>query len=1072
MKLISKTLLSLILIASSATVFGQGITTASFSGTVSDKNGDPLPGAVINAVHEPTGTRYSTVSRANGTFKIFNVRVGGPYELTATMTGFKTQKDSNIFLKIGEDYHVDFAMALDTVEETLVVVAESNPIINPSRTGAVSNVSEEALEKLPSISRSFEDYARTNPYFSSTAFNSGDNSITVAGRSNRYNTILIDGAVNNDLFGLSATGAPGGQAESPFISLDALQEVQLLVAPYDIRQSGFSGGGVNAVTRSGSNNLEGSIFHYFRSDDYIGDGPNDQPFGELDDKQTGFRVGGPIIKDKVFFFANYERRRKGQPNGWAVRDGVWDNGTLVSDTTGVGQNFGHLEEITEIVDILRDRYGYDPGGLDDLTRDTDSDSMFIRFDFNIGDNHQLTIRHNLVDAENLRTGNDNNTWQFAGNHQFFPSKTNSTVLQINSTFGDLYNEGRISYTTVKDRRRGVGDPFPWIEIESLSSPDGRPNAEVEIGTERFSTANSLDQDILEITDDLTFFKGDHTITVGTHNEIFSFDNLFIREAYGAYEFATLEHFRNGWARTYNHSFSSQDLNLDGVVDSADDKNGDGVIDEADGWDPNKSAAFDVTQLGLYAGDQWAITPDFNLTLGLRVDVPFFPDTPTRNPLAEEFGYRTDVTADGNALWSPRVGFNWDITGDSKNQLRGGAGYFTGRSPYVWVSNQYSNTGIEFTRISVFNRSNAIDENNFVPFEADPFNQPKNIPGAGGNEINVIDEGFEFPQVRRWNVAYDRDLGIWGMVATAEYIYTENINDIVYRNLNWAPNGDTFFDGRPMFSRVNTTLRDVILLDNSDEGDQTNWSLKLERPFKDGLWWNVSYVNGESNSVNDGTSSQARSNWRFNPVGTDPNNPEVGTSVYEVKHRINMAVSYKFGFERAPTTVSLFYNAQSGRPYSNSYRFDVNGDGESNDLMYVPASADEVIITNGTWEDFNAYVEADEGLRNARGTTIKRNASYAPWQRTLDFRLAQDVRVSRYSFQFTWDIINLLNLLDSDDGELLYVSNNNISPVRYDGLDEETGKPIYNLQLTDPDQRWTQDNTRSRWAMQFGLRFSF
>jgi len=1071
MKLISKTLLSLVLLTCTTVLFGQGITTASFSGSVSDKNGDALPGAVINAVHEPTGTQYSTVTRANGTFKILNVRVGGPYEVTATMTGFKTQKDGNIFLKIGEDYELVFTLSLDTVEETLVVVAESNPIINPSRTGAQSNVSEEALEKLPSISRSFEDYARTNPYFSSTAFNSGDGSITVAGRSNRYNTILIDGAVNNDLFGLSATGAPGGQAEAPFISLDALQEVQLLVAPYDIRQSGFSGGGVNAVTRSGTNTLEGSVFYFFRSDDYIGDGPSDTPFGQLDDKQIGFRVGGPIIKDKVFFFANYERRRKAQPNGWAVRDGVWDNNTLVSDTNGSGQNFGHVDDITEIRNTLINKYGYDPGGLSDLTRDTDSDSAFIRFDFNLG-NHQVTFRHNLVDAQNLRTGNDNNTWQFSGNHQDFPSETNSTVLQVNSTFGDFYNEGRISYTTVRDRRKGIGNPFPWVEIESLSGPNGVPRAEVEFGTERFSTANSLDQDVLEITNDLTFFKGNHTITIGTHNEIFAFDNLFIREQFGSYEFANMEDFRNGWARSYNVSFSSLDLNNDGVVDDKDDVNGDGKIDEADGWNRNKSAAFDVQQLGFYAGDQWAITPNFNLTLGVRVDAPFFPDTPTRNPIAEEFGYRTDTTADGNLLWSPRIGFNWDITGDSKNQLRGGAGYFTGRSPYVWISNQYSNTGIEFTRISVSISRNDVDENNHVEFNPDPFNQPTNIPGAGGNEINLIDENFELPQIRRWNLAYDRDLDLWGMIATIEYIYSENINDIVYRNLNWTPNGETLFDGRPLLSRVNNDLRDVILLDNTDEGSQTNWSVKIEKPFRDGLWWSASYVNGKSESVNDGTSSQARSNWRFNPVGTNSNNPELGTSNYEVEHRINFAASYKFGFEKAPTTVSMFYNAQSGRPYSSTFRFDVNGDRESNDLMYVPASSDEVIITGGTWEEFNAYIDADEGLSNARGSVVKRNASNAPWQRTLDVRFTQDVRLKRYQFQLTWDIINLFNLLDSDDGELLYVTNNSVSPVRYDGIDDATGKPIYNLQLTDPDQRFTSDNTRSRWAMQFGARFTF
>ena len=1045
-----KTLTCLALLTVSAAVFGQGVTTANFGGSVADKSGDPLPGAVVTLVHEPTGTRYSSVSRADGGWRVLQARVGGPYVATATMTGFKTQQQGEIFAKLGEDVEIDFTLVVDTVEETITVVAESNELINPSKTGATSNVSEEAIQVLPSISRSFEDYARTNPYFTTTASDAGQSSITVAGRSNRYNTILIDGAVNNDLFGLSATGAPGGQAESPFIALDAIAEVQLLVAPYDIRQSGFSGGGVNAVTRSGSNNYEGSIFYFTRNEDMIGDGPDDRPFGSFDEKQGGFRFGGPLIKDKLFFFASAESRRRDRPTGWAVRPGVWDNGELVSDTEGSGQNFGHYEEIQEIIQILRDEYGYDPGGLDETIRATDSDSIFVRFDMNLAEGQQLTFRHNYVDAENLNTSNDNNTWQFPGNHQFFPSETNSTVLQWNAAMGEVYHEARMSYTTVKDRRTYVGNPFPWIEIENMSTDNGAQNAEVEIGSERFSTANSLDQNILEITYDMTFFRGDHTLTVGTHNELFNFDNLFIRENFGAYEFDNIEHFRNGWARTFNYSFS------------------------ADPNNPQLSAKFDVQQYGLYVGDQWAVTPDFNLTMGLRLDAPYFPDTPTRNPLAEEFGFRTDVTADGNLLWAPRVGFNWDMTGDSKNQIRGGSGVFTGRTPYVWVSNQFSNTGIEFNRISVFNRSGDIDENNHIDFNPDPFNQPQDpdlFANASGNEINLINPDFELPQVWRSNLAYDRDLGIWNMIGTVEAIYTKNINDIVYKNLNWQRSGETFFDGRPMFTRVNNDLRDVILLDNTNKGSQTNISVKIERPMTNGLAWSASYLNGDAESVNDGTSSQARSNWRFNNVGTDPNDPELGTSAYQIEHRVNLSLSYRFGFEKAPTTVSLFYNSQSGRPFSTTYRNDVNGDRESNDLMYIPASADEVIMTRGTWEEMNAYIEADPALAAARGTTVKRNASRAPYQRTLDFRLTQDVRVSRYKFQLTLDILNFMNLLDSDEGTLEYASFNEISPVNFDGIDDATGKPMYSLRL-DPENRFTTDDLRSRYQAQLGARFTF
>lgn len=1053
MKLCSMAWMCVALLALASFSFGQGVTTASFSGSVTDKNRDPLPGAVVNAVHEPTGTRYSTVTRASGSYRILNTRVGGPYTFTATMTGFKTEKEENIFVRIGEDKVINFQLSLDTVEETLVVVANSNPIINPSRTGAASNVSTEAIERLPTINRDLIDFARTSPFFSKSESNDGPSSLTIAGRNNRYNSILIDGSVNNDLFGLAASGAPGGQAEASIISLDAIQEIQLLVSPYDVRQGGFSGGGINAITRTGANDLEGSVYWYNRSESLIGDGPLNNEIGEFSEDRVGFRLGGPILKDKAFFFVSFETRSRERPSGWAIRaDGA----------TGSGQNFGRLDEAERFRNVLINDWGYDPGGFEEATRPTDSDNLFVRFDFNLNPNHRLTVRHNFVDAENLITRNDNNTFNFPGDHQFFPSETNSTVVQLNSTFGNVYNEFRIAFQTVKDRRTGVGGPFPWVEVALL----GGAFAEFEAGTERFSTANALDQEILEITDDVTFYRGNHTITFGTHNELFNFDNLFIRENFGAWRFRSLEDFERGRAYSYNYSFS------------------------ADPSDPQRSAKFDVQQLGLYAGAQWNIRPNLTLTYGLRLDVPFFPDTPSRNPLAELFSapdgtpLRTDVTADGNLLWSPRLGFNWDINSDSTNQLRGGLGVFSGRTPYVWLSNQYSNTGIEFDRISIFlsgrDADGNVDPDNFIQFVGDPNNPPTDFPrvNSSGNEIDLIDPDFELPQVLRWNLAYDRELGLWGMFGTAELIYSKNLNEILYQNINFEPSGQSFFDGRLLYQRVNNDLRDVIFLSNTSEGNQFSTALSVERPMRDGLAFSASYLFGESESVNDGTSSQARSNWRFNET-IDPNGSPLGVSDFDVRHRINLSLSYQFKiWENAPTNVSLFYNAQSGRPYSNTFANDVNGDRESNDLLYVPASEDEVIITGTiggvpvTWADFNAYIEGDEGLRSNRGRIVDRNDSRGPWRRNLDFRVAQDISFGRYRFQLTLDILNFLNLLDSDSGSVFYVNNGEISPVRYNGTDAETGKPIYNIQSIDLDQRFTLDDFRSRYQGQLGVRFSF
>ncbi len=1026
-----KFLASICVAASAAVALAQGVTTGALRGVVTDPNGGVLPGATVQAELLTTGTRYQTITDEAGRFNVANARVGGPYEVVVTLPGLQPQQTSNVYVSLGEATELNFVLQLEAFTEE-VVVTGTNPLISSSRMGAASNVGAETLAALPTIGRGFEDFARTNPMITvQPDQEDGPAVISVAGRNNRYNNVQIDGAVNNDLFGLAASGTPGGQSETTTISLDAIQELQLVIAPFDVRQGGFSGGGVNAITRSGTNRLHGAVYGYYRDEDMIGSGTSEFPeFGVYTDQNYGFSLGGPIVQDRAFYFVNGDLSEREQPTGWSI-DGstgeAFANGTLAGDAERFRQ--------------IMAGYGHDIGASTEYTRETNSDKIFARLDFNLSDRHNLTVRHNWVDAENLRLYPGADTYTFPAYAYNFTNETNSSVAQLDSLFGDdMFNQARVTYQTIKDRRAPVS-VFPRVSVTDL---DDDSHGFVT-GSERYSTLNSLDQTIIEITDDFTMFLGDHEVVLGTHNEFFEFVNLFIENGYGAYDFFSLDDLEAGIASRYYYTYSADD-------------------------DPYDT--FNAYQLGLYAGDKWRVNDRVTLTLGLRYDLPKFPDKPNRNPETEElYGYRTDEVPDGNALWSPRIGFNWDVTGEAKQQLRGGIGVFSGRSPYVWISNNYARNGIEQVAISASGE---------IPFNPDPFNQPTEISGAAVStqEVDLIDPDFEFPQVLRYNLAYDHSLPWWGMVASVEAVHAESMNEILYQNLNLVQDGTTF-DGRPHYAQVSTEYSGAYFLTNTSGGKQTNVSFKLEKPYSDGFWGYIAYAWGDSEVVNEGNSSRAISNWQY-MESADPNNMVASRSDFEVEHRFSASASYKFNRRsKWSTTVSGYYNHQTGRPFTvvtySSYP-SFNGDYyQYNDLFYVPASADEVLIQGGTWEQLDAFISM-AGLDSYRGEIAPRNASTGPWLTDFDIKLMQDIPVGYGDLQVTLDIANFLNLLDADWGHVKYMPFGNIQAVRYAGQDPATGKPIYQLryEVSRPDEypMFTLDNVRSRWRLKLGLRWSF
>jgi hypothetical protein len=1020
----------------------QTITTGTISGVVVDAQKAVMSGVTVVAVHVPTGTTYEAVTQADGHYSMPAVRVGGPYTVRASIAKFKTEERSGIQVSLGETREVNFVLQPTGGAETVTVVAEAQ-VIDTTRAGTAANVGATIIEGIPTISRSIFDIARTSPYFNTAQNSSGDGDvISVAGRNNRYNNMQIDGAVNNDVFGLASTGTPGGQTGTQPISLDALAEVQLVVSSYDVRQGGFSGGGINAVTKSGTNNFHGTVYYYGRNQDWSTSipgiktiatpNPADSVLGPFRDKQIGFSVGGPIYKNRAFFFTNIEWARKTTPSGFSL-DGssgtTWPDAALVQP----------------IIDVAKNVYGFDPGAKSEFGKPNNSNKIFARGDFNLTSRHQLTYRTNYVDALADVGTVTNYSYLMPSNFYHMTDKMLSNVVQLNSSWGKAFNELRVAYQRERNNRGGQPDfkPFPAVTVYTSGSNT------VTFGTEYSSQANKLNQDIVELTDDLTFLRGAHEISFGTHNEFYRFYNLFIQNVMGSYTFSNVTNFQNGVAGGFYHYFSNTS-------------------------NPLEAAKWAVHQLGFYAGDKWRITSNLMLTYGLRVDIPRFPDTPLANPVpVADFGYRTDIVA-APTLWAPRVGFNYDLGGTSgrRSQLRGGIGVFSGRTPYVWLSNQYSNTGVTFTNLSV-----PYNANNKIPFVADPNNQPTTVTGGvtGRQTLNLIDPDYKYPEILRTNIGYDQGLGIFGLTGTAELACTWNIKDIFYRNINYIPAGN-LPDGRITVKKYDSNLNDVLLLSNTSDGRSWSVSYKVQTQPGRRFYVSASYLYGRAYSRQDGGSSVALSNWRYNPGGMNLNSPNLTISNYTVGNRINVTATVPHKLYRHITgTVSMFYNGQSGRPYSVGWSTDVNGDGyNNNDLLYIPRSSTDVAVYNGTYDQLDSWLKSI-GADKYAGNILPRNGLQGIWLNMLDFRYKITVPAYKETrFEVSFDTTNFLNLLNRDWGWQYYGSFGQRSIIGYGGLDS-AGKMRFNLSsitATNYTGVLTRDDLRSRAQMQIGLRFIF
>lgn len=1071
----------LLLFAAGNAVFAQGVTTATLSGKVTDATGSELPGANVVAVHQPSGTQYGTSTRTDGKYIFPNARVGGPYTVTFSFVGYQESKRENIYLSLGQTFELNVQLSEAATElSELIIQSSRDDLFNGERTGAATNISVDQINVLPTVGRNITDFVRVTPQASVTT-NQG---ISIAGANNRYNSIFIDGAVNNDVFGLSETGTNGGQANSISpISIDAIEEFQVVIAPYDVKLGGFAGGGINAVTRSGSNNVEGSVYTFIRNESLAGKTPTDDPtvtrekLADFTAQTTGFRIGGPIMKNKLFFFLNGEIQRDKTPQPFQFSS---YNGNATQ------------ADLDNLTNFLRTQYGYDPGGYLDNPSETKSDKFLVRLDYNLSDIHKLTFRHSYTKGEAFkRTRSSNSTINFANNSEFFPSTTNSTALELKSSFSNNRSNNLIlGFTNVLDDRGAIGQDFPRVTIR-----DGSNN--IIFGTEPFSTTNQLKSKIFTVTDNYTIYGNKHTWTFGTHNEYSSFYNAFIGNNYGTYTFGDLATFlAEGNSIDYERSYS--------LVDA---KTGDGT---------EAAAEFQTLQLGVYAQDEIQVNDRLKITAGLRLDVPMYLNNPkedtyfnnTTIPLLEAAGYdlkgaRVGEMPDPQIMFSPRLGFNYDLKGDRTTQLRGGLGLFTSRIPFVWPGASYNNNGILVGQIPGF-------PNPTVPFRPDPFNQyvgsdlGATIASPSG-DINFFEKKFKFPQIFRASLGLDKKLP-GNIVGSLEGIYTKTLNNVNYQQLNiFEPTVNLAGqDNRPRWNRgvrVDNTYNRIILGTNTNEGYSYNITAQLSKTFNAGFSANVGYTFGRSMVINDNTSSQNSSQWRFIENVNGKNRLDLTYSDFDLGSRIIAGVNYRkeYGGHFA-TTVSLFYNGQSGERFSYIYRGQLANDdpgsgGTEADLIYVPRSyatyaealaAGEIrllpitgsnaVTPEQQWLDLNEYIENDDYLSTRRGRYAERNGSRLPFTSTLDLRLLQDFYIQtgsrRHTLQVSLDIFNFTNMLNKDWGRIYFQTNNNFRLIDYVSLGADN---IPNFQFNKPTTNKNIDDSglvSSRWQAQLGIRYSF
>ena len=1073
---------------------GAQITTSSINGQIISDSGEKLVGATVIAVHVPSGTNYYAVANLDGRYAIQGMRPGGPYDIKVHLLGYQTTLFQDIVLQLGVTFTQDAVLTISTEElEEVVVVASPSSKFSNEKTGAATNISSSQIGNMPTINRSISDIARISPYANGMSFAGGD------GRSTNF---TVDGANFNNNFGLNANLPGGGNP----ISMDAIDEIQVVVAPFDVRQTNFIGGGINAITKSGTNTFKGTAYTYYRNQDMRGNKINGK---ELDERAKesntvyGFTFGGPIIKNKLFFFTNFEMEKTpGQVINYRANKGGETAEGNVSRTLA--------SDMQKVQDFMMQKYGYDTGSYTDFPGDQSNMKLLARIDWNISDNHRLNLRYNYTKntAWNAPNGNSSDTgyrlngtyrvgnqsMAFANNMYSMDNKVQSISADLNSRFTDnISNQLLVTFSKIDDVRGSKSAPFPHIDIMAGKDGSGKQIMEpyMSLGYELFTWNNGVHNNILTIKDDITWLKGKHKVLAGISYEYQFADNAYMRNGTMYYRYNSLDDFLNSrtpesFAITY-------------------------------GWngEPNPNARVTFNQIGLYIQDEWSISNKFKLTYGVRFDELLFDkkDIAT-NKAIYDLTFRDDLKIDTgewpkpNLQISPRIGFIWDVKGDKSLKVRGGTGLFAGRLPLVFFTNMPTNAGlvqnsVQFRtsykngvptgydkRLDVFNggmMTNVQDAIKALGLQAE-LNESNHVAGS---KISGVDSNFKMPQIWKSSIALDWQLPVsFPLTLTGEFMFNKVVSGVTIDNINIENNVSwkrfRGADNRFIYPSDYAIHKgkNAVVLTNTNKGYGYTANITLNAQPVRNLDIMLAYTMTESKEVSGLPGSDPVSTWQGLITIDGPNFGTVQRSQYVVPHRLIASVNYFIPFKifgGKGLHLNLFYTGSSGSGYSYVYSNDMNGDGINRDLMYIPKNDSEINFkTDADRAAFWKFVEQDKYLSAHKGEYAEAYAARSPWVHRFDLRIAEDfafnIGNTRHNFQLVFDFMNIGNLLNSKWG--VYRTNaisNNSAILKYEGQNDKK-QPVFSMYQKDGNyltQSYDYNYHYGQcWKFQIGIRYIF